>query len=237
MQEAEYEGGELGLFREASRWKAYFCSQLEPYMRGDILEVGAGIGSTTRALWTRSVRSWTCLEPSSNLIEELEHELESVVNDDGNRPSVQNRTLRDLEASPQFDSILYIDVLEHIQHDRDEVAHAVSLLRTGGHLIVLSPAHNWLFSPFDEQVGHFRRYDRRGFADLTPPGAKLTRVRYLDSVGIAASLANRMLLRESLPTPAQIRTWDRFLVPLSRLLDPFLGYRLGKTIIGFWTRD
>ena len=67
-------------------------------------------------------------------------------------------TLASLDPEVKADTILYIDVMEHIAGDRQEMADAAARLRPGGHLIVLSPAHQWLFSPFDEAIGHYRRY-------------------------------------------------------------------------------
>ena len=85
-------------------------------------------------------------------------------------------TIADILDRPQrFDAVLYIDVLEHIEDDRGELERATRLLREGGYLIVLSPAHQWLFSPFDEAIGHFRRYDRRSLGALQPAGTALRR--------------------------------------------------------------
>jgi hypothetical protein len=58
----------------------------------------------------------------------------------------------------------------------------------------------------------------------------------LDSVGLFASLANRFILRSPMPTPAQIAAWDRVMVPVSRLLDPMTGHRLGKSAIVIWQK-
>jgi hypothetical protein len=60
--------------------------------------------------------------------------------------------------------------------------------------------------------------------------------RYLDSVGLLASLANRLLLRSAMPTVGQIRIWDNFMVPWSRFLDPIFLYGIGKTIVVVWRR-
>ncbi len=133
--------------------------------------------------------------------------------------------------------MLYIDVLEHIEDDQGEVEHAARHLAPGGHLIVLAPAHNWLFSPFDRAVGHFRRYNRPGLLKLGVPGLVPVAARYFDSVGMLASMANKALLRASSPTVSQIRLWDRVMVPCSRVLDPVLGHSLGKTVVVIWQRE
>jgi SAM-dependent methyltransferase len=147
-------------------------------------------------------------------------------------------TVGTLESLPgaTFDSILYIDVLEHIEQDAAEAAAAARMLRPGGHLIVLSPAHQFLFSPFDASIGHYRRYNRKSLTACSPPDCRLETMFYLDCAGMAASLANRVLLRQSQPEERQIALWDNFIVPVSRIADRIFCYRLGKTICAVWTR-
>jgi SAM-dependent methyltransferase len=238
MSEAfEYVGDELDVFAHATRWKDYFGSQLRPVIQGDVLEVGAGIGSSAAALGSPSVQSWTALEPDPRMAEALERRLQACGALHGFSARRFQGTIRSLEASPRFDAILYIDVLEHIEDDRGEIEQAARRLRPGGRLCVLSPALSWLFSEFDAGIGHHRRYDRASLVALTPPRTRLRWVRYLDSVGIAASLANRFLLRSPTPTRSQIEVWDRLLVPLSRPLDRLLCYRVGRSIAAVWERD
>jgi SAM-dependent methyltransferase len=150
---------------------------------------------------------------------------------------VQRGTVRALPADARFDAVLYVDVLEHIEDDAAELAAAARVLRAGGVLIVLAPAHEWLYSPFDRAIGHYRRYTRRSLAAVAPAGLRRLVLRYLDSVGLLASAGNRFLLRKSLPTVRDIARWDQLMVPLSRRLDPWLGYRLGKSVVGIWRAD
>ena len=103
-------------------------------------------------------------------------------------------------------------------------------------MVVLAPAWQWLFSPFDAAIGHFRRYDRPGLVGLGPPGLSVTASFYLDSAGILASLANRFCLRSTLPTVGQIRIWDRLLIPVSRLLDPLAANSYGKSVVVVWRK-
>jgi 2-polyprenyl-3-methyl-5-hydroxy-6-metoxy-1,4-benzoquinol methylase len=234
MSDYVYQGHELDLFQHAVHWKQYYATFLTPYIKGDVLEVGAGIGGTTRVLCDGSPRAWTCLEPDAQIAARLEAALDE-------RPlpvpaRVQTGTLEDLPRGHRFDTILYIDVLEHIENDRVELTRAAGRLAPLGHLIVLSPAHNWLFSPFDTAIGHYRRYSKSTLLAAAPATVQIVRVFYLDSVGMTASLANRLLLKASQPTLAQIGFWDRNLVRISRTIDPLLGYHLGKTVIGIWQR-
>jgi SAM-dependent methyltransferase len=231
-----YVGTELHLFREAHNWKRYLRRQLRPYLRGDVLEIGAGIGGTTRALHDPRCTSWTCLEPDPSLTAELIREVDSLRNDRGEPPRIAVGSLENLEAELHYDAILYIDVLEHIEDDRRELAMAARRLRAGGHIVVMSPAHAWLYTPFDEAIGHFRRYTRATLQRCSSPDTQLVRLRYLDSVGILASLGNRLVTRASMPTEAQIGLWDKWMVPLSRWIDPLLAYRVGKSVLAVWRR-
>jgi SAM-dependent methyltransferase len=230
----EYEGSELTLFAAATNWKAYWSAQIAGYIKGSALEVGAGMGTNT-ALLAHWATDWTCLEPDAQLSAEISRKIVS-----GSLPPhcrVITGTLAGLDPGYQADTILYIDVMEHIADDGEEMAKAASRLRPGGHLIVLSPAHQWLFSPFDAAIGHHRRYSRNSILALTQPGLRPVTVRYLDSCGLLASAANRWLLSASMPNARQIKFWDNVLVRMSRAADPVTAFSLGKTVIGVWTRD
>ena len=227
-----YVGGELALFERAVRWKTYVASRIREYLVGDVLEVGAGIGGTTRILCDGRQTSWTALEPDPELARQLELAEEA-------KPfalplDVRVGTLADIGPIRRFDAILYMDVLEHIECDADELMRATSALKPGGRVIVLSPAHEWLYSEFDREIGHFRRYSAATLASVAPSGVLLEKMIYLDAAGLFASLGNRFVLHRSLPTQRQIDTWDRLLVPISRAIDPMLRYRVGKSILAVW---
>jgi SAM-dependent methyltransferase len=232
----DYVGSELELFRDATRWKRYVAAQISAYISGDVLEVGAGLGATTQAIHSPRAAGWTCLEPDAALATQLRSTVSSLRDARGAAPTVQIGTVAELEPRPRFDCILYLDVLEHIVDDRAELRRAAARLRPDGHLIVLSPAWNFLRAPFDVAIGHHRRYDRRSLAASPPPRTRLVLARYLDAAGVAASLANRLLLKQALPTRAQIRFWDAWLVPLSRLVDPALGFHVGKSVLVVWQK-
>jgi SAM-dependent methyltransferase len=232
----EYVGSELELFSHAVNWKAYLRDQMGPYVRGDVLEVGAGIGGTTEVLCNADYSSWTCLEPDERLAGMLRERKEAGVIPTPAEFSIEVGTTEGLHTARSFDAILYVDVLEHIADDVAEVRCSAELLRPQGNLIVLAPAHEWLYSPFDAAIGHVRRYDRRSLGKLAPPELRLCRVRYLDSIGLFASLSNRWLLRAKLPGIRQIRFWDRVMVPCSRPLDWLLRYRWGKSLLAVWER-
>ena len=229
-----YVGSELELFAQATNWKSYIAATLRPHLGARVLEVGAGIGGNIPALFGGGVREWVALEPDA---EQARRISEAVVA--GKLPPatrVITGTLDTLDDARLFDAILYIDVIEHIDDDADELHRAMRKLVPGGRLIVLVPAHQFLFSPFDAAIGHYRRYSRAGLRGIGPAGSRLEMLRMMDSVGFFAGLANRMVLRAAMPSARQIQVWDRLMVPVSRWLDPMLSYRFGKSIVAVWSR-
>jgi hypothetical protein len=230
----EYVGEELDLFALAVNWKRYFRSQLADVIRGDVLEVGAGIGETTRHLCDGRQRSWLCLEPDAQLAARLESSIARGGLSPTPRGQIGTRAAVDSEA--RFDAILYIDVLEHIEHDAEELRRAAALLGRGGCIVVLSPAFGFLYSEFDRAVGHFRRYTRRTLAAAFPASLRRRQLRYLDGVGFLASLANRMLLHQSIPSRQQIELWDRRMIPVSRLVDGLFQRWFGRSVLAVYQR-
>jgi SAM-dependent methyltransferase len=229
-----YIGSELEIFAQALNWKAYFSSLLSPFIGKRVLEVGTGVGATTTFLCDGSQDIWVCLEPDANLLTKAEaniraHHLPTYI-------SPYRGSVSTIDDEVMFDTVLYIDVLEHIADDSNELEQASRRLSVGGKLIVLAHAYPLLFSPFDQSIGHFRRYIRKSLSTLTPSSCEILCMMNLDSVGLLTSLANRFFLHRSLPTQEQVLFWDRKLVPLSKFFDRLLRYRLGRSIICVWEK-
>jgi hypothetical protein len=72
---------------------------------------------------------------------------------------------------------------------------------------------------------------------ISPPSLRLDHLIYLDAVGLMLSLGNLLLLRQSMPTKAQLRFWDQWVIPVSRVVDKCLFNSAGKTIVGVWRRE
>ncbi|MBI5858467.1 MAG: class I SAM-dependent methyltransferase [Sphingobacteriales bacterium] len=228
----KYQGDELTLFQHATNWKKYFSKKIKPFISGNVLEVGAGMGSTTALLNDGTATHWILSEPDEHLCMQLQTKL-------GQKKlpancSILKGTMEDVPGT--FDTIIYIDVLEHIEADANELKKAASKLNPGGHIIVLVPAFQHLFSPFDKAIGHYRRYTKKLLRNLTPKEVELIHARYYDSMGYFASFMNKAFLKQSYPTQKQVNYWDKFLVPVSRFTDNLFFHCFGKSIIAVWRK-
>lgn len=227
-----YIGQELELFAAATNWKAYLASTLAPFIGARVLEVGAGIGSNIPFLHTPTVCQWTSVEPDPDLASRITERI--AVGELPETCRVLVGTVQSIEETLRFNTVFYIDVLEHIADDAAELNCAAGHLAPDGNLVVLAPAHQFLFSEFDAVIGHHRRYNARSLTAVTPPRCRLRTCFMLDSVGFCASLANRFMLAATMPSSRQIAFWDKVLVPVSSILDNFTGHKFGKSIVAVW---
>jgi SAM-dependent methyltransferase len=219
----------LGTARHFFDW---VLEEFHPYLRGRVLEVGAGLGTITRRLVERYPDlSVVALEPADNVYTGLAAfaALEP-------RVAAHQVTLADFPVDPAegFDAVVYLNVLEHIEDDARELRLAADALRPGGALLVFGPALRWLYSELDYKAGHYRRYGLsrlRGLA--TAAGLEVVSIRYFDALGVLPYwLAYRLLRRDDI-SGSTLWGYDRVVVPLSRQLQRHLLPRppLGKNVI------
>jgi len=232
MSNSHYTGTELDVFAQGHNWKAYLRELIGPYLRGNVLEVGAGIGATTCAFRGDRQSSWTALEPDPRLAAQLRARVANALLE----VEVHVGDIASLPEQPAFDCALYVDVLEHIADDRSELEQVAARVVSGGIVVVMSPAHQVLYTVFDEAIGHHRRYDRGQLLAIGPPSLDLVRSQYLDSVGLLLSAGNRFLLRSAAPTLSQVLFWDRWCVPVSRIVDRLTLGHVGKSILAVWRK-
>ena len=226
--DGNYVGTELALFQHAVNWKKYVAKHWKNYLSGTILEVGAGMGSNAVYLG-EDCQYYTLLEPDPELFLTLDERSKEF----SFSASAIQGTTEDLDTSQTFDTIIYYDVLEHIQDDHAEVQRIQKHLNPGGHLIILCPAFPYLFNEFDEAVGHYRRYTGKYMKEVLTSASSLhlKELYYLDSAGLIASLMNKWFLKQGQPSMKQVQFWDRFIVQISKVTDILTFKTMGKSVI------
>lgn len=219
-----YPGKELEIFDKAHLWRGYLYLILKKFIGKKILEVGAGIGSFTKIYF----------EKSSNItlseIDNSNHDILIKKFSLNKNVKVENKIIN--EFNETFDTILYLSVLEHIENDEKEIANALDRLEEGGHLIICAPAHNYMYSNFDKEIGHFRRYEMSFFNKLSLKNAFIKKKFFIDSLGHLIYFLNKIAFsKEVYPSKLKIFIWDKILIPVTFIVDFFSFYKFGKNII------
>lgn len=220
-----YPGKELEALSIAVNYHRWIVDEIEPYLGKAVAEVGAGVGSVSQLILEKDVTRLLAFEPSSNLYPLLAQNLAA---------EKRARTINDFfspKYEPGLDSVLYINVLEHIEDDRAELGRALAALKPGGHLVIFVPALSWLYSDFDKQIGHCRRYTKSGLRRVVEEaGFGVTRARYFDVAGIIPWYVNFVLLRNSIGSRS-VSLYDRLVVPVMRVAEGLIAPPLGKNVL------
>ncbi len=211
----------------AERYRRWIVDLFAPYLGAKVAEVGAGIGSITRLLLQQPVERLVAFEPSSNMFPMLAQ----AVRDDARATAVQGTFGAD-QAGREFDSVAYINVLEHVEHEREELSAAHAALRPGGHLLVFVPALAWLYSNFDREVGHFRRYSKDGLERVVAhAGFERVESRYFDIAGVLPWYVHFTLLGRGMGAGRGVALYDRLAVPPMRVLESIVRPPIGKNVL------
>ena len=197
----DYTGKELEAFDKATIWRKYIYFLIKKYLKKKILEVGAGIGSFTK----------NYIDASKEItLTELDTYNFNFLKDNFKDSNVE--ILKDPinKINGNFENILYLNVLEHIKEDVEEVDQALEKVVPGGHLIILVPAHQELYGNLDEAVGHFRRYNINFFKNLNLKNAEIKKLYYLDMAGYFLFFLNNFFFKKEVyPTNFKIFVWDK----------------------------
>ncbi len=190
------------------------------YLKGDILEVGCGIGNFTQALIPFG--KVFAIDIDKEHISQTQRLL-------GERAEVG---LGDIESGSlffkkRFDTILCINVLEHIKDDKKSLNNMHSLLKKGGYLILLVPAHKFLYGAIDKSIGHFRRYEKKELIKLLEQtGFKIEKERILNVLGALGWLISSKFFSEKIVDEKKVKIFNfvaPFILPFEDIFKPPFG--------------
>ena len=210
------------------KWILGLC---EPWLTGDLLEVGFGHGQYT-AWFAQKANRVVAIDADARCIKAAPPQPANV---ELATADLSDPALPDIVGRKTFDAVACLNVLEHIRDDAAALTHLREVLCPGGRLLLFVPAHQALYSAMDRLAGHFRRYGRPALrCALTSAGLQVEALQYFNPVGgvgwwLNAKLASPQDLSDPLVN-RQIKWFDRVGVPLSRLLDPLTRSFFGQSL-------
>jgi len=221
---------DLRQMARAQNYQRWQFQMVTPFLHGEVLEVGGGIGNFTPRL-AGVARFVTSLEPNEYCFRQLSEKIAPLKNAAACRATVESLH-QVIPADKKFDAIVLMNVLEHIQDDHAVLAALKKLLAPAGRIVVLVPAGQWAFGPTDTRLGHYRRYTKRSARPLVASlQLELEALRYYNFPGIWAWWWNAKISRRPSQSDAQIRFFDSAIVPLLSRLEALLPPPLGQSLL------
>lgn len=233
-----YIGKDLEAMSFAVNYHRWILDEFRPYVGNHVVEVGAGTGNFSRLLLGESPRTLALVEPSA-MFEHLQRNISAI--DTETEIVLYNSIFRNVSAQiaakRRPDTVIYINVLEHIEDDSGELRTIHQTLAEGGRCLIFVPALQSLYGAFDREVGHFRRYEKKALEEkCQSAGFNVERSVYFDFAGIFPWFVRYRILRSNSLSAGAVNAYDRIAVPLARKLEPLLPIPIGKNILAVLKR-
>lgn len=208
----------------ASNYNRWIFSQIRPFLGAEVMEVGCGNGNFS-ALLARHCEHLVALDLDAHYAEMTRTRLK-----DCPHVEVLVADATALGETRTFDSIVMLDVLEHIEDDAGTLAALSQHLKPGGRLIIKVPALQSLYSPMDAAIGHYRRYHehrlRHTFQRADLP---LSKVWHFNMAGIPGWWLNGKVLKRTTPPSSQVGLFDK-VVPLLQAVEDTVPAPVGLSL-------
>jgi SAM-dependent methyltransferase len=217
---------EFSALSEAKNYRAALIKEFAPVLKGNVLEVGAGVGQITEVVRQQPlVKKVMGVEPDAAFLDGFRNRLPAV--------GLIQGTADAIRPDSAWDAIICVNVLEHIEADERELRTYKTLLAgSRGCLCLFVPARPEIYAPIDKDFGHFRRYTRPELhRKLTEAGFQIVRLNYFNAVGYFAWWLNFCILKKRVFEVGAVRLFDRVIFPMvfaweSRVLRPPFGQSL-----------
>jgi 2-polyprenyl-3-methyl-5-hydroxy-6-metoxy-1,4-benzoquinol methylase len=220
----------LEALTEAKNYNGWIASNFYPYIKAPLLEFGAGIGNISELL---SSYTPLCLTDTDERL--LAHLKEKFSH--SNDISVD---YLDITQPPpdhlveSFQSVIGINVLEHIEDDEKALSHLGSLLKPSGRLLLLVPSKKWAYTDLDRQLGHFRRYEKKELAvKLAKASFHIEKLYFFNLIGLMGWIIRDKIQRSERSeglSSSQISLFES-MVPILKPIESKVRMPLGISLI------
>lgn len=215
----------LDLLADTYNYNHWVYSLCRPWLGKRIMEVGSGIGNMTQFML--GADRLACVEPESdyhNALSEISQLHKNVI--------FYSSPLQEVDsAACGYDSIVCVNVLEHIEDDRAALIDMARHLRVGGYLVLYVPAVSWAFGEMDKMLGHYRRYYKKDIKKLIN-GTCLIPVHsiYVNLLGLFGWWWSGRVQKEQLININKAKFMDS-VVPFVSALERIIPVPVGQSLL------
>ena len=201
-----------------------------------VIEIGCGIGNFT-GLLLDACEAVAAVDVEPGCIDRLRERYSGRANLEAFPCDVMAPQFFDLQSF-RADSCVCLNVLEHIEEDREALRRMASVLAPDGIMVLILPAFPSLYGPIDELLGHYRRYTRASISKLAETaGLAVKTARYMNAIGFFAWWTNAHVLKRRTQSAAQIEVFDRYVVPISSRLESWMHPPFGQSLLIVLTKS
>jgi 2-polyprenyl-3-methyl-5-hydroxy-6-metoxy-1,4-benzoquinol methylase len=228
-----YVGKDLEAMSFAVNYHKWILDEFRPFLGKRVVEVGAGTGSFSELLLQESIDSLSLVEPSE-MFESLTANVSQIKNKAqvDFYKSIFSEVATEICEKQKPDSIIYVNVLEHIEDDRLELGYIHRTLSKGGRCFIFVPALMSLYGEFDRKIGHFRRYTKREVEEkCKSAGFKILKSKYFDLAGIVPWFVKYKMLKSDSLDSGAVTLYDKVAIHFVKGMEKFVNVPLGKNVL------
>jgi 2-polyprenyl-3-methyl-5-hydroxy-6-metoxy-1,4-benzoquinol methylase len=222
----------LEVIENAGRFNHWMYQTIQPFLQGNILEIGSGIGNIS-AFFLTDNSIITLSDTDTFYIQRLKSKFHSFQNLKGvllidiQDPSFET-TYDSMKG--QYDSIFLLNVLEHVADDNAALKNCRFLLKPGGTMLILTPAYSILYSSLDKALGHYRRYTRSRLNSLLQANNLVPKKNfYFNALGIVAWFYGKALRLKKIPA-TEMGLFNKA-TPLAKFIDKIMFGKIGLSVL------
>ncbi len=221
-----YKGKDLEAMSFAPKYHNWIYELISNHLGKKIAEIGSGVGNFTKYLLRDKAVQIDAYEPCTNMHNKniyAQHKEVNCINDNFERKSLTRVNF--------YDSVIFINVLEHIEDDISALKTSHRILNNKGKIVIFVPALKCLYSRFDHSIGHYRRYSKSELLSIAEKsGFKVLNCKYFDSVGIIPWFFFMKVLRRTLNHKSAFY-YDNLVVPWLKIIEKNTSPPFGKNLL------
>ncbi|MBK9283204.1 MAG: class I SAM-dependent methyltransferase [Sphingobacteriaceae bacterium] len=215
----------------ADNYNSWVLSKFLPYAGDTLLEIGTGQGNFKKYL-QKNVKTYVSLDIDEKVIERAK-----LRDPNGHYEvaDISDQSILALKNKYNFDSIICVNVLEHVPDHKAGLNNMINLLKPGGHLLLYVPSFMHLYNDLDKLAGHLRRYTKKDVENLIQdnPNCKIIVNEYFNPVGAFGWWINKFKKHKNINSKNvnnQVIFFDKFVVPFSKFFNPLFKQFWGQSL-------
>lgn len=223
----------LDSIAQADNFNRYMFSVVSTDFKGEILEIGSGIGNIS-SYCIKEGYNFSASDLRPEYCEFLQNKFKGHKNFKGTyQIDIIDPHFDEKYAAlfNKFNVVFALNIIEHVSDDDLAIKNCLKFLKEGGKLVILVPAFMFLYNSFDRGLGHYRRYTRKKLETLfLQNNLKVTKSRYFNFAGVLGWWVSGNILRKKTIPSGQMRLYN-LLVGVFKIIDYFTKPFVGLSII------